>query len=48
MMQKLTCENEVDENNNPTGGSVIGIGIKINWQDGRRGTGPKSEGKHQI
>lgn len=35
------CEilNEVDENGNPTGGSVTGVGIDINWQSGPLGRG---------
>lgn len=40
-MQELKCLNKVDENNNPTGGSVDGIGLKINWQEGPLGTGTK-------
>lgn len=30
-------ENKVDENNNPAGGYVIGVGIKIEWQNGPLG-----------
>ena len=41
MMQRLECSNKVDEDNNPTGGSVEGIGIEINWQDGPVGNGTK-------
>ncbi len=30
-------QNKVDENNNPTGGYVIGTGLKIEWQNGPLG-----------
>lgn len=39
MMQAIISENKVDENGNPTGGSVEGTGIKIVWQDGPLGRG---------
>lgn len=32
-------ENKTDDNGNPTGGSVIGIGVAIHWQDGPLGRG---------
>lgn len=35
----LKFENRVDENNNPTGGSVKGVGIDIQWQNGPLGHG---------
>lgn len=38
---KLTVENRVDENDNPTGGSVEGVGLSIRWQDGPLGRPPK-------
>ena len=31
--------NDVDENGNPTGGEVDGIGLSINWQNGPLGRG---------
>ena len=34
MLQKLFVRNISDENNNPAGGMVRGVGIEINWQDG--------------
>lgn len=43
MMQELKFSNKVDDLNNPAGGSVEGMGIKINWQDGPLGIGPKRE-----
>jgi hypothetical protein len=33
-MQTLTNSNWYDEKNNPTGGSSVAVGIRINWQDG--------------
>lgn len=39
MMQEIKANNKVDENGNPSGGSVEAIGIKINWQDGPLGRG---------
>lgn len=32
-------QNKKDKNGNPTGGSVEGIGLVINWQDGPLGRG---------
>jgi hypothetical protein len=40
MRQELNCQNLVDENDNPTGGWVKGVGIDIRWQDGPLGRGP--------
>lgn len=37
MRQEISCVNIKDEQENPTGGSVSAIGIKINWQDGPLG-----------
>ena len=37
MNQKVTCENLVDQNGNPTGGTVKGRGIDIYWQNGPLG-----------
>lgn len=31
---KLRIRNWVDENGNPAGGSVVGMGLSIQWQDG--------------
>lgn len=39
MMQEIEAKNEVDENQNPTGGYAKGIGISIEWQDGPLGIG---------
>lgn len=39
MLQKVSSANKTDENGNPTSGSVIGVGIEINWQDGPLGRG---------
>ncbi len=39
MLGKFKAENKCDENGNPTGGSVTGIGLKIDWQDGPLGRG---------
>lgn len=39
MLQELEVKNEVDENQNPTGGSVRGTGIVIDWQNGPLGRG---------
>ena len=32
--QPVLCENYDDENGNPAGGNVIGVGFEIQWQDG--------------
>ena len=34
MMQEIVTENNKDQNENPTGGSVRGTGISIDWQNG--------------
>jgi len=39
MRNGYTANNILDENGNPTGGSVIGVGITIEWQDGPLGRG---------
>jgi len=39
MNQEIYCENKLDDNGNPSGGSVVGIGIEIRWQDGPLGRG---------
>lgn len=37
MRSGFEVENSVDENGNPTGGSVAGTGIRIDWQNGPLG-----------
>jgi hypothetical protein len=39
MMQDLIIQNITDVDGNPSGGSVEGVGITINWQDGPLGRG---------
>ena len=39
MDQRVVSKNEVDEQGNPTGGTVTGTGIDIRWQDGPLGRG---------
>ncbi len=39
MLGPFTAENHVDENGNPTGGNVRGVGLSIDWQDGPLGRG---------
>ena len=39
MTQVLEAKNNNDEQGNPTGGYVKGIGISINWQEGPLGRG---------
>lgn len=36
---KLECENGYDVYGNPTGGSVRGVGLSIDWQNGPLGRG---------
>jgi len=38
-IKECVVKNEVDVNSNPTGGSVTGVGLNINWQDGPLGRG---------
>jgi len=38
--QALQVDNHLDGQGNPTGGSVLGVGIAINWQDGPLGRPP--------
>lgn len=40
MNQHLTCTNNNDADGNPAGGSVSGVGISIEWQNGPLGRGP--------
>lgn len=39
MKQKVKASNTTDVNGNPTGGTVEGVGITINWQNGPLGRG---------
>jgi hypothetical protein len=39
MLDKFTAENYVDENGNPSGGIVAGVGLNIYWQNGPLGRG---------
>ena len=39
MLDQFEFKNQSDENGNPTGGSVSGVGLKIDWQDGPLGRG---------
>ncbi len=39
MLGEFEAENRVDENGNPTGGFVNGVGLSIVWQDGPLGRG---------
>lgn len=39
MLGKFDAVNTVDENGNPTGGDVTGVGLEILWQDGPLGRG---------
>lgn len=40
MKQELKCKNLVDQLGKPAGGSVTGVGINIQWQDGPLGRSP--------
>ena len=37
MLDKFTATNNLDENGNPAGGTVSGIGLSITWQNGPLG-----------
>ena len=39
MLAEYQCSNQVDENENPTGGNVSGTGLSIEWQNGPLGRG---------
>lgn len=39
----ITRRNYSDDNGNPTGGSVTGVGLSIKWQDGPLGRNPPAE-----
>jgi len=43
MLAEFEAKNSVDENENPTGGSIAGTGLKIQWQDGPLGRGEDRE-----
>lgn len=34
MIQEFTAQNNNDENDNPAGGFVEGVGLRIDWQNG--------------
>lgn len=38
-MGEYTADNTVDDNGNPTGGNVRGVGLTIDWQNGPLGRG---------
>lgn len=37
MLDKFTAQNDSDKNGNPAGGSVRGVGLTIEWQNGPLG-----------
>jgi hypothetical protein len=39
MLDKFEAENRLDDNGNPAGGYVSGVGLSITWQDGPLGRG---------
>ena len=39
MLAEYKAVNNTDENQNPTGGSVLGVGLAIDWQNGPLGRG---------
>ena len=39
MKARIDCENKTDENGNPAGGTVDGVGLWIAWQNGPLGRG---------
>lgn len=32
--QQISVHNDLDENGNPAGGGVLGVGLRIDWQNG--------------
>lgn len=38
----MIVENFTDDQGNPAGGNVVGMGLNIRWQDGPRGSYPTS------
>lgn len=43
VQEELEAHNSVDKDENPTGGTVTGKGVKIEWQNGPRGKGEDGE-----
>jgi len=39
MLDEFDCQNTVNDDGNPTGGKVEGVGLDISWQDGPLGRG---------
>jgi hypothetical protein len=39
MLDRFEAINNLDEDGNPAGGSVIGVGLNIRWQEGPLGRG---------
>lgn len=39
MLGKFAAVNDVDDNGNPAGGAVSGVGLSITWQNGPLGRG---------
>jgi hypothetical protein len=39
MLGKFSSTNDTDDNGNPTGGNVRGVGLNIDWQNGPLGRG---------
>jgi len=39
MLDTFSATNSVDDNGNPAGGTVSGVGLSISWQDGPLGRG---------
>lgn len=39
MKQEFKADNHLDNNGNPAGGYVSGVGLSINWQEGPLGRG---------
>ena len=43
MLDRFQADNQMDNNGNPAGGMVTGIGLKIRWQDGPLGRGENKQ-----
>lgn len=43
MLAQFTAVNDVDADGNPTGGTVRGAGLKIDWQNGPLGRGEERQ-----
>ncbi len=39
LLQEFSAVNRIDEQDNPAGGTVRGVGLSIDWQDGPLGRG---------